>query len=444
MTKHVRTLGVLCLGVALAGCQGIPGLFGPVAGGPGGDSPFPDSGLVANNAASLSGRVFAPSSLVANNSASLIGNNSASLVGNNSAALVSNNAAAYRTAAVQELPVIKAVVEAVRDGQVIAKATTDDTGRYTLPNLPREKAFLVRASFTLDGQKFQELAIAKTFSQQSDHRVNSASTLVAAKVVKQGTALDQVNMTKYNDTVNLVAAAQTSIQPGDLTSTDNSAYAFEQIAESNEAVSETYTEAITPTTTAPSPTPSPTATPVTYSPKEYFFPPSSTARGEFLTTETVVTGQGTQISTSSFSIRVSAYTVSDATLQRTVGSFTFDEVLQVTGSVVKVGTMTQQGPVFSMNLGTPVFTVEGTTVSPIGASNTVTYKLVSASEQVTVKAGTYSCVRLLETTTSGGTQTQKTLWYAKGIGIAPVKVLSSTQNGGTTTTTETVMTSFTP
>ncbi len=440
MTKHVRTLGVLCLGVALAGCQGIPGLFGPVAGGPGGDSPFPDSGLVANNAASLSGRVFAPSSLVANNSASLIGNNSASLIGNNSAALVSNNAAAYRTAAVQELPVIKAVVEAVRDGQVIAKATTDDTGRYTLPNLPREKAFLVRASFTLDGQKFQELAIAKTFTQQSDHRVNSASTLVTAKVVKQGTALDQVNMTKYNDTVNLVAAAQTSIQPSDLTSTDNSAYAFEQIAESNEVVSETYTEAITPTTTAPSPTPSPTATPVTYSPKEYFFPPSGTARGEFRRTVT----QGAQVATSSYSIRVTAYSLSEATLRQTLDGFDFDSVLQVSGSVVKVGTPTEQGPVFTMTLGTPVFTAEGTIVTPAGASDPVTYKLVAASEQVTVPAGTYTCVRLLETTGTGASQTQRTVWYAKGIGIAPVKVLSSTQNGGTTTTTETVMTSFTP
>lgn len=440
MTKNVHmALASLCLGISVVGCQGMPGLLGPVVGSAGGDSPFPGSGIVANNAASLSGQVFAPSSLVANNSAAL--------VGNNSAALVSNNAAAYRTMALKELPVIKAEVEAVRDGQVVAKASTDETGRYSLSGLTKERAYLVRVSFTLDGQKFQELAIAKTLTQQTSQSVNSASTLVTAKILTRGTALEQVNMARYYDTLNLVAAAQTSIAPSALTSTQASSDAFDQVSESNEQVASTFSEALTPTTASPdpTPTPTPTATPAatSYSPRDYFFPPSATAQGQFTTTTTKEYPKSsnlpTEVSTDSFSVKVVVYTAGSATLERKVGDFAFPSELVLTGGQVKIDTMT---------MGTPVFTSEGTTVTPYGAPETVRYSLLAANQQVTVKAGSYACVKLLETSTANQVTSQRMLWYAKGIGIGPVKVLTTstepTQSGLATTSVETVLTSFTP
>jgi len=437
MTNRVRTiLGMLWLGITVAGCQGVPGLFGPGS-TPDGNSPFSGSNLIGNNAASLSGQLFAPKSLVANNSAAL--------VGNNSAALVSNNAAAYRITALEELPVIKAEVEAVQGGQVVSKATTDDKGQYSLPNLSKEKAYLIRATFTLDGHKFQELGIGKPMSQQSGNTLNSASTLVAAKVVTHGTPLDQVNMAKYYDTMNLVAATQSSIDPSALTSTEQSAQAFDQISQSNDQVAASLQEAVSAPQTSPSPTPSPSATPneTTYAPKDYFYPPSATAKAQFQTTETVSDGQDSQVSTSSFSVKVTDFNATNATLQRTVGALTFDSILQVSGGIVNVGTQTDTGPSYTMNLGTPVFTTEGSIVSTFGA-DTVRYAMLAANEQVTVKAGTYSCVKLVETTTTDQGQTQRTLWYAKGIGLGPVKAINTTTQDGQTTTTETVLTSFQP
>lgn len=431
MTKLARALGTLCLGLMATGCQGIPGLGG--LGNPDGNSPFSESGLVANNSAALSGQVLAPSSLVANNSAAL--------VGNNSAALVSNNAAAYRTAAVRELPVIKAVVEAVRDGQVVSKATTDETGSYELSNLTKEKTYLLRVSFTLDNQKFQELAIAKTLTS-SGNTINSATTLVTAKVLKEGTVLDRVNMAKYYDTVNLVAATQSSIDSAALTSTDQSASAFDQVGQSNQQVTDSFTETVSPTTTTSNPTPAPSQSPTTtYEPRAYFYPPSGTAEAQFLTTETKeypkASGQPTQVSTSSFGVKVLNYTVSSATLRRTVAGIDFDSAISQSGGLVKFDNMT---------LGTPVFTPEGSTVTPLSAATTVRYSLVAANQGVSVPAGTYTCVQLLETTTATSGTSQRTMWYAPGLGLGPVKVLSTvteaTESGVATRSIETVLRSF--
>lgn len=429
MKKVRATLGVLCLGITVAGCQGIPGMLGSP---PDNTSSFTGNNLVANNAASLSGQVFAPSSLVANNSAAL--------VGNNSAALVSNNAAAYRTASLQELPVIKAEVEAVRDGQVVSKATTDETGRYSLSNLAKEKAYLLRVSFTLDGQTYQELAIGRPLAQQTGNTVNSASTLVTAKVVTQGTPLDQVNLPRYYDTVNLVAAAQSSIDRSALTSTQQSSSAFDQVSQSNQQVSTSFTEATTAqSTTDPTPTPTPPGTQATYDPKEYFFPPSSTAQATFLTTTTTESPEGTTVATTSFTVRIapSTYTSSSATLRKTFESgTTFDSTVQIVGGVVKIDTM---------SLGAPVFSSEGSDVTPFGASETVHYVLQADNQSITVKAGTYTCVKLLETTKTNQTVTNlRSLWYAKGVGIGPVKARIVSTEGSTTTTQETVMTSFQP
>ncbi len=189
-----------------------PGLFAP---GPpvSATAPLPSfvpvqAPIVANNGASLAGKVKMPAGLVSNNGGSLVSNNGGSLVSNNGGSIVANNGGSlvgqtrvpyrlargrYRLAAIpDQVPVAGARVRLVDargdflrgpDGQPVA-VETDATGAYSFPNVPPDRHWVVTAELPGEGGRLRALAPRDAADRQALD-VDYVSTLATVYVLEK-------------------------------------------------------------------------------------------------------------------------------------------------------------------------------------------------------------------------------------------------------------------
>lgn len=189
MRRILPTIGAFLASTILAGCQ-IPssiaknrGALGLPEGGTPGSSTSLSSGIVSNNAASLTGSVSSPDfGLVANNSASL------SEVGVGAFYRIGAQAIANSAQGVAENPVIGATVSLfLPDGTTLAAAPveTDSQGHFAFDSITgATDSAIVQAQFTADGQAFSyQNLVTLSPARSATSSVDAESTLVASKAL---------------------------------------------------------------------------------------------------------------------------------------------------------------------------------------------------------------------------------------------------------------------
>lgn len=171
-------LATLILIGLLTGCTSVDYL-GPIA-----DDPGARAGLGSNQGSLISNNAGA---LIANNAGSLVSNNSASLAGTVKApsSLVSNNASNYRIAALEEVPLQRALIYLSdtrdrnyldpRTGQVMV-TTTDDQGHFTFEMAPATDSLVVNA--ILSGNRRMVGFLLTSAHQTGQVTLTLASTMV--------------------------------------------------------------------------------------------------------------------------------------------------------------------------------------------------------------------------------------------------------------------------
>lgn len=172
----------------------------------------------------------------------------ASLVSDNAASLIGNTASAFRVQALKEIPVSKAKVEFLDStGKVVATAVTGPSGRYSA-TLAGSGALQIRVTFSAEGKPIQELTFARPGAATVEAPVSAASTLAAAKALKQlgDAGIDRLDPIKYSALVSAVAAVLAEASATTLASTDASAAGFDVLAEAAPTLADRLNASITP------------------------------------------------------------------------------------------------------------------------------------------------------------------------------------------------------
>jgi streptogramin lyase len=157
---------------------------------------LPAAGVLANNGGSLTGTLYGPSSLIANNSAGLLSNNAAGLISNNGGGLVSNNSAGYRVQDQQYLservPHVRVAAFDIGGNPISEEVETNDFGLFKLENLkPSGPLVFIKAKYKVPGQVVTLVAGVPAPRKPGDTvvTVDPGTTLAGKKVaemVRQG------------------------------------------------------------------------------------------------------------------------------------------------------------------------------------------------------------------------------------------------------------------